>query len=107
LVTHVLLLAIPFDGGRVLLAVLPPVIRVAGSPFLRTVPAHLAVLRVRSDLLAVILGATAALAAGFAAHRLSRLLFRWLEDPLTEVASPFDHIGVVASCGARMVRREI
>jgi hypothetical protein len=28
-------------------------------------------------------------------------------DPLTEVASPFDHIGVVASCGARMVRREI
>ena len=67
-------------------------------PFLRAVQANLAVFRVRCDLLAVILSAAAALAAGVAAHRLSRLIFRWLEDPLTVAAAPFDHTAVVASC---------
>jgi hypothetical protein len=37
LVPSVLLLAIPLDGMRVLLAILPPVIGVAVAPFLRTV----------------------------------------------------------------------
>jgi hypothetical protein len=89
----VLLLAISLDSGWVLFAVSPPVIRVAGSPLLGAVPAHLAVLRVRSDLLAVILCAAAALADGIAAYRLFRLIFRWLEDLLTVAASPFDHTG--------------
>src|SRR5215831_7975098 len=76
-----------------LFAVPPPVIRIPGSPFLWAVQAHLAVFRVRSDLLTVILSAAAALATGIAAHRLPRLIFRWLEDPLTVAASPFDHNG--------------
>jgi hypothetical protein len=99
LVPNVLLLAIPLNGGRVLLTIPPPVIRIPGSPFLRAVPAYLAVLRVCGNLLAVIPGAAAALATGVAAHRLPRLIFRWLEDPLTVAASPFDHTG-----GCRILR---
>ena len=56
LVPNVLLLAVPLDDGWVLFAISPPVIGVAGAPFLRTVPAYLAVFRVRGDLLAVIIG---------------------------------------------------
>jgi hypothetical protein len=88
----VLLLAIALDGGRVLFPILPPIVWIPGSPFLGTVQAHLAVFRVRRDLLAVIFGAAAALTTGVAAHRLSRLIFRGLEDLLTVAASPFDHI---------------
>src|SRR5262252_7998928 len=76
-----------------LFAVPAPVIRIPGPPFLWAVQAHLAIFRVRSDLLAVILSAAAALATGIAAHRLPRLIFRWLEDPLTVAASPFAHKG--------------
>jgi hypothetical protein len=103
----VLLLAIPLHGSRMLFAIPPPVIRIPRSPFLWAVQAHLAVFRVRSDLLAVILSAAAALATGIAAHGLSRLIFRWLEDPLTVAASPFDHNGgcrILLDVG---VRREI
>jgi len=87
----VLLLAIPLDGGRVLVAVSPPIVRIAGPPFLWAVQARLAIFRVSRDLLAVIFGAAAPLATRVAAHRLPRLVFRWLEDPLTDAASPFDH----------------
>jgi hypothetical protein len=66
----VLLLAVPLHGGRMLFAVPPPVIRIPGSPFLWAVQAHLAVFRVHRDLLAVILSAAPALAAGVAANRL-------------------------------------
>jgi Zn-dependent protease len=107
LVPNVLLLAVPLDGGRVLLAIPPPIVRITGTPFLRAVQAHLAVFRVRRDLLAVILSAAAALAAGVAAHRLSRLIFRWLEDPLTVPASPFDHTGGCRILRSAMVRRKI
>jgi len=103
----VLLLAVPLDGGRMLFAVSTPVVRITGSPFLRAVQAHLAVFRVRRDLLAVILSAAAALATGIAAHRLSRLIFRWLENPLTVAASPFDHTGGCRMLRSVMVRREI
>ena len=51
------------------------------------------VFRVRRDLLAVMLGAAAALTTWVAAHRLPWLILRWLEDPLTVAASPFDHTG--------------
>jgi hypothetical protein len=83
LVPNLLLLAIPLDGLRVLLAILPSVIGVAGPPFLRTLQAYLAALRVRGDLLAVIIGAASPLAGGIAAHRVPRLKLRWLEDSLT------------------------
>ncbi len=76
-----------------LFAILTPVVQVAGAPFLWAVQAHLAVLRIRRDLLAVILGATSALASGIGTHRLPRLIFRWLEDSLTVAASPCDHTG--------------
>ena len=92
LVTNLLLLAVPLDGGRVLFAIPSPIIRVAGTPLLRTVPAYQAVFRIRSDLLTVIVGAAAPLAVGLAAHRLPKLIFRWLEDSFTVAASPFDHI---------------
>jgi hypothetical protein len=71
-----LLLGVAFDRGRVLLAVSSPIIGMAGSPFLRTVAAHPLILRVLGNLLAVMLGASAALTVGFAAHQLLRLIFR-------------------------------
>jgi len=71
-----LLLAVPHYGGRVLLTIPPPVIWMLRAPLLRTVAAHLATLRVRGDLLTVILRATAALAVGAAARQLTRLIFR-------------------------------
>ena len=91
LVPNVLLLAVPLDGSRVLLAIPPPVLGIAGPPFLRAVQAYLAVFGVPGDLLAVVIGAAAPLAAGVAAYRLPRLIFRWLEGSFTVAASPFDH----------------
>jgi hypothetical protein len=38
-------------------------------------------------------GAAAPLAARVTAYRLSRLMFRWLDDSLAVGASPFDHTG--------------
>jgi hypothetical protein len=91
LVPNVLLLAVARDCGGVLLAVPPPILRVAGPPFLRTVQADLAVFRIRGDPLAVIIGAPLPLARGFAAYRLPWLIFRWLEGSFTVAALPFDH----------------
>jgi len=93
LVPNVLLSAVPLDGGWVLLAIPPPVIRVARAPLLRAVPAYLAVFGIQSDLLAVIIAAATPLASGFVANRLPRLILRWLEGSLTVGASPFDHTG--------------
>ena len=98
-----LLLAVSLDGHRMLSAILPPVIRMPGAPLLRAVAAHLAVYRVRSDLLAVILGATAALAVRAAADQLPRLVFRWQEGVPTKAASPFAHTVVVASSNFPLV----
>ena len=102
LIPNVLLLSVTLHGARVLLAIPPPVVRMVGAPFLRTVAAHLSVFRVREDLLAVIFSATAALAVGAAAYQLPRLVFRRQEGLLAEPASPFDHTAVVASCGVRL-----
>ena len=38
LVPNVLLLAVPLYGGRALLAIPPPVIRIPSTPLLRTIP---------------------------------------------------------------------
>jgi hypothetical protein len=64
--------------------------------------ALLTVFRVRRDLLAVIIGAAAALAFELAAHQLPRLILRRLEVLLTVAASPFDHTG-----GCRILRSVI
>jgi hypothetical protein len=93
LVPNVLLLAVAFDGGRVSFAIAPPVIAIAGAPFLRAVQAYLAVLGVGGDFLAMIIGAAVPLAASVTAYRLPRLIFRWLEGSLAVEASPFDHTG--------------
>jgi len=93
LVPNVLLLAVALDGGGVLLAIPPPVLGIAGAPFLRTVQAYLAVFGVPGDLSAVMIGAAAPLAAGVAAYRLPRSIFRWLEGSLTVGASPLEHTG--------------
>ena len=93
LVSHVLQLTVPLDRGRVLLPVSSPIIRMAGSPFLRTIAADLLIFRVRGNLLVVIIGAPTALAVGFAAHELPRLIFRGLEGSFTVATSPFDHTG--------------
>lgn len=59
-----------FNRGRVLFAMLLPVVRVTGSPFLGTVQAYLAVFRVRRDLLTVIVGAAPALVTQHTNYRL-------------------------------------
>ena len=93
MVPDVLPLAVPRNGGRVLVAITAPVIQVSSAPFMNTVHAYLAVFGVGDYPLAVIIGATAPLAARFAANRLPRLIFRWLEDSFTVAATPFDHTG--------------
>ena len=92
---HALLLtlAVPLHRAGMSPAVAFPIIRVLLTPLVRALQARLAVDGVGGDLLAVIISASAALAAGVAAHRLPRLIFRWLEDPLTEAATPFAHTG--------------
>ena len=82
------------------MAIPPPVIWVAGTPFLRAVQADLAIVRVRSDLPAMIIGATAALATRLAAYQLPRLILRRLEVLLTIAALPFDHTGSCRTLGA-------
>src|SRR5260370_21886568 len=57
---------------------------------IKAVQAYLAVFGIPGDFLAVIIGAAPPLAAGVTAYRLSRLMFRWLEDSLAVVASPSD-----------------
>jgi len=93
LVPNVLLLAIAVYGGRVLLPIPPPIVRVTGPPFLWAIQAYLAVFRVRRDLPVVIFSAAPALAAGVATHCLRRLKLRGLKDPLAVEASPFTHKG--------------
>ena len=99
MVPHMLKLAVPLDSSGVFFAVPAPVFRVAGAPLLRAVPTSLPIFRAPSDFLAVIIGATAPLAIGLTAYRLTRLIFRCLEGLLTVEATPFDHTGVVALKG--------
>ena len=107
MVPNLLLLAVSFDRGRVLLAIPPPVIGVAGTPLLRTVPADLAVVQVGRDFLPVIIGAAAALAFGLAAYQLPRLIFRWLEGSFTVAAMPFDHTDGCRIWATQLSRWEI
>ena len=98
LVSNVLKLAVPLDGGGVLFAIPSSVVRVARAPFLRTIQASLTIYRIRSHLLAVIIGAAPPLALGLTAYRLPRLIFRWLEGLLTVAATPLDHTRGCRTC---------
>ena len=71
-----LLLTVMLGGRGALLAVLFPVTGMAGAPFTRTVAAHLAVFRIGSDLLSVVVGAALSLALGSAADGLAGLKLR-------------------------------
>jgi hypothetical protein len=95
LVTNVLL-PVPLDDGGMLLSVTPPVVGMSGAPFLRAVQTDLSILRVGRDLLAMVVGATPTLAIRIAAHRLPRLILRWMEDLFAVAATSFDYYRVVA-----------
>jgi hypothetical protein len=58
LVPDLLLLAVSLSCRRMLLPILLPIARISGTPFVRALPAHLAVFRVGADLLFVILRTT-------------------------------------------------
>ena len=96
-VPQFLLTAVVLDSLGALLAVLFPVTGMAGTPFTRTVAAHLAIFRIGRNLVSVVIGAALSLAPGFAANCLARLELRWLETLLAVAATPFTHTGVVAS----------
>ena len=66
-----LLLAVMLDSLGALLTVLFPVTGMAGSPFARTVAAHLPVFRIGRDLLSVVDGASLSLTLGSAADCLA------------------------------------
>ena len=90
-VANLLLPAIVLDGGGMLLAVLAPVIGMAGAPLLRTVETDLPVLRIGGDLLAVIVGAAPAPAVYAVADGLRRLILRGLKYLFAIAAAPFGH----------------
>ncbi len=90
-----------------LLPIPPPIVWVTGSPFLGAVQAHLAVFRISRNFLAVIVGATPALAAGVVTHRLLRLIFGGVEELLTVPASSVDHTGGCRIPRSVMARLEI
>jgi hypothetical protein len=82
-----LLLPIPLSGVGVGLPVFFLVIRMVGSPLLSAVTNHLRVLRVRSDLVTVIVVAAAALAIRLAADALFGTVLRWLKGLLAITAA--------------------
>jgi len=90
------LLAVPLNGGRILLPELLPVLEVAGAPFSRTVAAPFAVFGIGGYLSPVIVCAALSLALRFAADGLAGLELRWLEYLLAVKTTPFTHNGVVS-----------
>jgi hypothetical protein len=84
----------------VILPVTSPVIGIASAPLAWTVPAHLAIFGIGSDLVPVIIGAALSLALISATDCLAGLELRWLEDPLAVAATLFTHMGVVSSTAA-------
>jgi len=91
-----LLLAILLNAVGVLLAVLPPIARVLDSPLSWAVRANLPVLRIGSNLLAVVIVPPAPLTIGVAADRLRRLVLGGFEDLQAVAARPTGHESVVS-----------
>ena len=97
-VPELLLDAVSFSSGGILPPILLPVVGIAGAPFPGTVATDVAVFGIGGKFASVIIGATTALAVGFAADGLTALELRRLEDLLTVEATPFNHMnGVVSS----------
>ena len=74
-----LLLPIPLSGVSVGLPVFFLVVRMVGSPLLSAVANYLGILRIRGDLVAVIVVAAAALAIRVAADALLGTVLQWLK----------------------------
>lgn len=91
LVPELLPLAIPFHLPRVVLTVLPPVARMRCAPLARTLPAHLLVNRIGSDLLPVIIAAALPLAFALAANKLWGMVRGRLKELLTVTATASAH----------------
>ena len=89
--------AVSFSSGRILPPILLPVVGIAGAPFPGTVSTDVAVFGIGGEFTPVIIGATTALAVGFAADGLTALELRRLEDLLTVEATPFTHMNGVVS----------
>ena len=95
--TSFLLFPVLRDRIGVFCAVLLPVIRVAAAPFLRTVPAHQAVLFVCLQFLLSVFNPPPLLTIHLTANRLPRLVLRGLKSLLTTAATPFSHTGPVST----------
>ena len=89
--SNLLLPAVALDGGGMLLAVLAPVIGMAGAPLLWTIETDLPVFGIGGDLLAVIVGTAPALAVSAGADGLPWLILRGLKHLFAIAAAPFDH----------------
>ena len=96
LIPDALPLAIAFDGGRIALPALAPVVGMAGAPFSAGILTNLAIFRIGGDLLAAAIGAPPPLALRTTADGLTGLKLRRLEDLLAIATTPFDHTGVVS-----------
>lgn len=97
-IAELLPLAVTFHCLGMLSAITLPVVRVVGPPLAEAVAANLAVLRIRYDLLPVVLGAPLPLAYRLAADRLTGLKLRRLKGLLAVAAAAFTHSAVVALC---------
>jgi hypothetical protein len=74
LVTPLLLLTIPCDGFRMLRKILPKVVGMSLPPLSLTIARDLTILRIRAQLLPVIIAAASALALRLAADNLLRTI---------------------------------
>jgi hypothetical protein len=90
LVTILLFAPILFNGLRVSLAILAPVIGMLCTPFPRAVQADLTIFRIGLDSVAVIVRTPAALAVGVATHGLLRPVGGRLERLLTIATAASD-----------------
>ena len=106
-IPNLLLLAVLFRSGGMLLAIPFPVIGIARSPFARAVPANLTVFGIGGDLRLVIISAAPSLAIRLTAHLLARLELRGLEALLAIAATPFIHTAVVLPLPPRTRSRDL
>ena len=91
-----LLLAIAFGAGRMLLAVLLPIIRMLFAPLACALPAGLTVVRIVCELGPAVMGTPLPLAGRITANSLCGLIFGRAKGLQTVWTAPLDHRGVVA-----------
>jgi hypothetical protein len=91
LVTHLLLLAVAFDGWRVLFSVLPLIVGMGVTPLFAAFPYDLSVERIGTNLGPVIIAAAALLAGTLAANDLLRMIVDRLKNLLAVRATAITH----------------